>query len=130
MKEKVYISGPITGHDRDEYMAAFARAERLLKNNGYRVANPTRHPPCRWRWLYRIMGYRLTLLYDLALLMRCDRIFLLPGWKDSHGACIESFTAYHLRIRRLPSPMKDILDRIMEYPPFGAGPLETKQTNT
>lgn len=60
------------------------------------------------------MGYRLTLLYDLALMFTCDRIYLIPGWRDSHGACIESFTAFHLRIRRLPSPLKDVIDQLME----------------
>lgn len=122
MKEKVYISGPITGHDRADYMATFARAARLVREQGYRVVNPTRHPPCRWPWLYRIMGYRLTLLYDLALMFTCDRIYLIPGWRESHGACIESFTAFHLRIRRLPSPLKDVIDQLMEK--------DTKDTQT
>jgi hypothetical protein len=47
-------------------------------------------------------------------MMTCDRIYLIPGWRDSHGACIESFTAFHLRIRRLPSPLKDVIDQLME----------------
>lgn len=54
---------------------------------------PTRLLPCRWSWVYRLMGYRLTLLYDLFFLMRCQGVYMLDGWKQSRGARIERYVA-------------------------------------
>jgi len=87
--KKIYISGPISGLPRLGYMAYFGGNEKKLKEKGWKVVNPTRLFPCRWPWLYRIMGYRLTLLYDLWHLSRCDAIAMLPGWEYSRGANIE-----------------------------------------
>lgn len=112
-KERVYISGQISGQNRDVYLARFAKAEELLRNIGYPVVNPTKFLLCRWRWLYRLVGYTLTLLYDLWRLSKCDRIYLIPGWNDSRGACVESFFAFHMKIRRLPSFIKDDMDNRM-----------------
>lgn len=100
-REKVYISGPITGWERDEYMTRFAIAERGLLRRGFRVCNPTRLLVCRWPWLYRLVGYRLTLAYDLWQLMRCDAIYLMPGYINSRGARIEEQVAYYMKVRYL-----------------------------
>ena len=91
--KRIYISGPITGRDRADYMTAFKSAEIILTARGYRVLNPTRLPPSRWLWIYRLMGYRLTLLYDLWHLMRCQGIAMLSGWQNSRGARMEHATA-------------------------------------
>ena len=92
---------------REQYIDIFTRAEQSLRRHGYNsVVNPIRVWACRWPWLYRIIGYRLTLLYDLWLLMRCDQIYKLPGWRDSRGANIESCVAYHFKI--WPVPQADI----------------------
>lgn len=98
MSKRVYISGQMSGLPREEYIARFAKAEALLREEGYRVVNPASLLPSRWPWLYRMMGYRLTLLYDLWRLSKCDLIYKLPGWRDSHGANIESCWAYHQNI--------------------------------
>ena len=104
---RVYISGPMSGLDRELYLKMFRRAEQSLRSQGYtRVVNPIRVWACRWPWLYRIVGYRLTLLYDLWLLMRCCQIYKLPGWRDSKGANIESCVAFHFKI--WPVPQADI----------------------
>ena len=105
--KRVYISGGMTGIPREQYIELFRRAEESLRAQGYRkIVNPIRVWACRWPWLYRIVGYRLTLLYDLWLLMRCDHIYKLPGWRDSKGANIESCVAYHFKI--WPVPQSDI----------------------
>lgn len=96
---RVYISGPMSNLTREQYLELFRRAEQSLKAQGYRkIVNPIRVWACRWPWLYRLVGYRMTLLYDLWLLMRCDHIYKLPGWGDSKGANIESCVAYHFKI--------------------------------
>ena len=105
--KRVYISGGMTGIPREQYIELFRRAEQSLRAQGYRkIVNPIRVWACRWPWLYKVIGYRLTLLYDLWLLMRCDQIYKLPGWRDSKGANIESCVAYHFKI--WPVPQSDI----------------------
>lgn len=110
---KVYISGRISGLDKEEYTATFAKAESLLKAEGYIVVNPTRTYLCRWNWLYRFVGYRLTLLYDLWLLMHCDRIYKMPNWKESRGANIESCVAYHFNIWTIANWQREKIDRLL-----------------
>ena len=109
---RVYISGPMSGLEMEQYMVLFRRAEQHLRDRGYqRIVNPIRVWACRWPWLYRIVGYRLTLLYDLWLLMRCDQIYKLPGWQLSHGANIESCVAYHFKIYPVPDSQTKKLDK-------------------
>ena len=112
-KQKVYISGPITGLKRSEYMLRFHKAEKLLRREGYWVVNPTKFAPCRYQWLYKLMGYRLTILYDLWRLMHCDLIYKMPGWKQSHGAQMESCVAFHSNIWPIPRPLRDKIDMKM-----------------
>jgi hypothetical protein len=90
---RIYISGPISGREREEYMRQFREAEDYLRSEGFQTVNPTRLLPCRWPWVYRLLGYRLTLLYDLFFLMRCQGIYMLDGWKQSRGARIEHCVA-------------------------------------
>ena len=87
---------------REEYLARFAECERLLREAGYKTCNPARFLPCRWPWLYRLLGYNLTLLYDLWRLSHCELIYKMPGWKESRGATMESCWAYALKIWTLP----------------------------
>ena len=109
---RVYISGPMSGVDRKLYLEMFKRAEQSLRAQGYRkIVNPIRVWACRWPWLYKVIGYRLTLLYDLWLLMRCDQIYKLPGWRDSKGANIESCVAYHFKIWPVSDSLTKNLDK-------------------
>ena len=109
---RVYISGPMSGLEREQYMVLFRRAEQSLRLQGYtKIVNPIRVWACRWSWLYRIIGYRLTLLYDLWLLMHCDQIYKMPGWRDSKGANIESCVAYHFKIWPVPESQTKRLDK-------------------
>ena len=57
-----------------------------------------------------MMGYRLTLLYDLWRLSHCDLIYKIPGWKESHGANIESCWAYHMNTSLLFKKMRERID--------------------
>jgi hypothetical protein len=94
-KKKVYISGPMSGLERKVYLQRFAIAESILRAHGYDTINPTRVWSCRWPWLYRIVGYKLTLLYDLWLLMtKADAIVSLPASSMSRGASIEQYVSH------------------------------------
>jgi hypothetical protein len=56
------------------------------------------------------VAYRLVLLYDLWLLMRCNRIYKLEGWKESRGANIESCVAYHCSVFPIVKKMREKID--------------------
>lgn len=80
---RVYISGPITG--TQDYERRFAEAEMRLRACGYDVVNPVRLNgivPSGTDW----EGY---MRLSICLLGLCDRIYMLPGWKKSRGACME-----------------------------------------
>lgn len=112
-KKKVYISGKISGLKRADYLAIFHKAEMLLVNEGYWVVNPCRFAPCKYMWLYKLIGYRLTILYDLWRLSHCDLIYKIPGYKESKGAMIEGCWAYHFKIWQLPLPHRIKIDKKM-----------------
>lgn len=97
-ENRIYISGPISGREREVYMRHFAEAEAYLKGWGFDVVNPTRLLPCKQEWLYKLLGYRLTLLYDLLHLRRCGAIFMLEGWEHSAGARLELRKAYNRKM--------------------------------
>lgn len=99
---------------REEYLARFSYAAQLLKAEGFEVVNPTKFLVCRWQWLSRLLGYKLTLAYDLCRLNRCEYIYKLPGWQQSRGANIESCWAYHFKIWPIPKALCAILNSKIE----------------
>jgi hypothetical protein len=87
--KRIYISGAISGLPRNEYIKSFANAEEKLVKRGYKVCNPTKLLPSKHLWIYHIIGYKLTLLYDIWHLLNCDGIYMIDGWQKSKGATIE-----------------------------------------
>lgn len=61
-KDLIYISGPMSSVQREQYIARFRLAEQLLRRQGYtHIVNPVRVWTCRFPWLFSIIGYKLTL---------------------------------------------------------------------
>lgn len=80
---KIYISGPISGLPLETVYNNFTNAEVQLLEQGYEVVNPLNNglsTNATWEEHMRV---------DLKLLMECDTIYLLKGYKDSKGAMIE-----------------------------------------
>jgi nucleoside 2-deoxyribosyltransferase len=79
----VYIAGPMTGYPEYNY-PAFTEAAAALRANGRTVTSPHElhdndfSRPFDW-YLRR----------DLAALLTCTDIVLLPGWEASRGAHLE-----------------------------------------
>ena len=86
-KKKIYISGPISGHDIEERRAAFAAVESMLREEGLEVVNPLNvaFPEyCTHEQYMRV---------DIALLIGCDFIYLMEGWYGSLGTVTEYLVA-------------------------------------
>lgn len=96
---KIYISGKIgTDTISDEIRDKFNVVAAIIENCGHEVVNPVDplHQNIGGSYLSSDIDdpYTRHLLYDLALISRCDAIFLLPDWQDSPGAKAElSFAA-------------------------------------
>ena len=99
---KVYLSGRMSGLPSDIWQARFYGAECGLARMGLRAVNPADTIIARNPWLYRLVGYRWTLWYDLQLLKRCD-LFTMVGddWQQSRGARLERLKARQWRITEL-----------------------------
>lgn len=82
---KIYISGPITGIDKDKCEAVFTLAAGQLALKGYEPVSP-------WhlsRLLPPSFTYEDYMEIDMVLLKKCDAILMLPGWENSRGATKE-----------------------------------------
>lgn len=79
---KVYLSGPISGYDTNERKAAFKDVENVLWLLGFDVVNPMDISDSS-------ALYHECMRADLKVLLDCDYIYLLAGWKKSKGAKIE-----------------------------------------
>ena len=92
--KKVYLSGRMSGLSTEEWRKRFKNVENTMKHFHCVVVNPAETVIARHPWLYRVVGYRMTLWYDLRLLKRCTHIFMVgPGWRDSRGARLERMKA-------------------------------------
>lgn len=81
MKQRMYISGPITG-DPDA-RTRFRKAEDLKVNEGFEVMNPFDNG------VNDESAWEEHMVADIRMLMLCDVIFMLKGWQSSKGARIE-----------------------------------------
>ena len=89
---RIYLSGKITGLDKEDYTRQFARAESFYKTGGFDVVNPVAigeevlkiNPKAEWQDF---------MIRDLEALRTCTHIVLLEGWEESKGAKMEKAEA-------------------------------------
>ncbi|MCQ4271026.1 DUF4406 domain-containing protein [Pseudomonas kuykendallii] len=91
--KRIYVSGPMTGLPDLNFPAFYAEAARL-EAMGYEVVNPASLNPANATWSECMRT-------DIAALMTCDALVLLPGWADSNGAMVELQLAHRLGMRVL-----------------------------
>ena len=83
---RVYLAGPMTDLPQLNHPTFHAHAARL-REAGYEVVNPAEinlDPTAGWHACMRA---------DIAHLVTCQAIALLPGWAGSRGASLERFIA-------------------------------------
>ena len=98
--KRVYIAGPITGHDA--YEEKFNEAARILEKSGLTPVNPVKAPEG--------LTYKEYIDRGLDLLKTCDAICLLQGWGSSKGARLEAMYAVTVGM-----PLLGSVDRIAYF---------------
>ncbi len=87
--QTIYITGPMSGLPDLNFPAFHAEADRL-RTHGWEVVNPAEiNPDKHMTWLECMRT-------DIAALVFCDAIQLLPGWQNSRGATLEHHIAERL----------------------------------
>jgi len=88
-KQTIYIAGPMTGLPDLNFPTFHTEAARL-RSLGHEVINPAEiNPDKHLTWLECMRT-------DIAVLVFCDAVQLLPGWQGSKGATLEHHIAERL----------------------------------
>jgi hypothetical protein len=93
MKTKIYIAGPITGHDLTERKREFDFTATLLELDGYEVINPMSLPHKHDK------SWESYMRECIEALIKCDAIYLKKGWELSEGARLEFTIASKLKMK-------------------------------
>lgn len=88
---KIYIAGPMSGLP-DLNFPAFHAAAIQLRARGFEAVNPAEINPDHK------MPWHICMRRDIAQLVTCDGVALLPGWRKSKGARVERWLARILLI--------------------------------
>ncbi|MEG0518299.1 MAG: DUF4406 domain-containing protein [Bacteroidales bacterium] len=82
-KEKVYISGLISGLSKEQSERNFSGVQALLELAGCEAVNPMDNG------LSIEAAWEEHMLEDIKNLMACDSVYMLANWQQSRGARIE-----------------------------------------
>ena len=80
---RIYISGPISGHNLEERKKAFKDIQEHLSAQGYNVVNPMENGLPEEATTHEHMKR------DIELLMTCDCIYMMRRWTHSKGCKVE-----------------------------------------
>ena len=97
MRKRLYLAGPMTGLPHLNF-PAFHAAAAHLRAYGYTVINPAEINPDH------SMSWEDCMRKDIAELVTCSAIYLLPGWKASKGATLEHHIAERLGLHIIIAP--------------------------
>ncbi|SFE09437.1 DUF4406 domain-containing protein [Paracidovorax konjaci] len=89
---RIYVAGPMTGIPQLNF-PAFHAAAATLRAEGHHVENPAEinaDPAAQWLDCMRM---------DIARLVTCDAVYMLPGWQSSRGALVEHTLATGLGLQ-------------------------------
>lgn len=103
--KRVYIAGPMSGLPGLNFPAFNAEAARL-RALGYVVINPAEIndgapalPFSSMTPAEQRAHWRSAMKADIAMMLNCDAIALLPGWESSRGAQLEKRIADELGMK-------------------------------
>ena len=88
----IYVSGPMKNMPNGN-LEAFDKAEKQLRQLGYDVLNPhaiSEQVNLRFFEIGKVPEYEDYLKEDIIqMLSKCDKVLVLPGWRQSKGAKLE-----------------------------------------
>jgi hypothetical protein len=105
MKKRLYVAGPMSGLPHLNF-PAFHAAAAHLRTYGYTVVNPAEINPDH------SMSWEDCMRKDIAELVTCSAIYLLPGWHNSKGATLEHHIAERLGLHIIFAPL--VVDQASE----------------
>lgn len=92
----IYVAGPMTGYPEFNF-PAFRAATARLRGLGYEVRSPhewdEEEHGGKAPSVEEAKPWAYYLRRDLRLLLDCEAVAVLPGWRDSRGACLEAHVA-------------------------------------
>lgn len=100
---RVYISGGITGKEWLQAWSRFRKAQERLEGKDIRVINPMDIADWGLSW-----PTYMQIAFTILTSGQVDGIYMLKGWYDSHGACLER---YYARMSGVPVYYEDPNDR-------------------
>ncbi len=103
---RVYTAGPISAH-ADWNAPAFCAEAMRLRALGHDVVNPLEVNDG-----LEHQGWAACMKRDLAVLVTCDAVQLLPGWHASRGATLEHeiASALGLQVFYHEAPLETLVD--------------------
>lgn len=111
---KIYISGPITGQNKEEVSRAFEEAKRVITEAGHTPVSPLENG------LPHDSSYEDHLVADFRMLLHCDAIMLLYGWSRSKGCRMENYIAVNMgKVIFSNFACLKHVQRDVEYPSIG-----------
>lgn len=105
MKKRIYIAGKVSGEDRLECVAKFAKAQKEIEAQGFMALNPVEFiedETTSWEHAMKIC---------ICYLMTADAVLFLPCWMDSRGAILEHKIASDLNMKKL-NGTRDLTKRV------------------
>ncbi len=103
LKQKIYISGPISGLPEPKVSFSFRETERVLRElfPSSELVNPLNNGlPFDAPWEEHIEA-------DLRIMEECNAVYFMDGWENSLGCQVEHARAVELLIDRYyQSPIK------------------------
>ena len=87
--KRIYICGKVTGDP--DYDIKFLKEENRLFSLGYEPVNPA-------AFISRTEEWSKAMKMAIGKMLLCDGVSLLPDWKKSEGAKIESRLARELKM--------------------------------
>lgn len=94
MNIRYYLAGPMSGIE-DFNFPAFHHWAQRLRAEGFEIINPAELNPDH------SMPWAECMKRDIAALVTCDGIALMPGWERSRGAKLEHDIAHQLGLRKM-----------------------------
>ena len=95
---RVQISGAISNNP--DYKWDFAKAKALIVAAGHEAVNPAEVTIKDGTWLDFMR-------HDIKLLADCEGVYMLAGWEQSKGACVEHQLAQGLGLKIYYEEMKN-----------------------